>query len=94
MAKITLGIGTSHTPMLMSTPEDWRLNFPGRDSERPQRTKDGAVISFAELEKVADPRAAASLTADNVAHLANQPRAEADADQIGTHLDGGYSQSP
>ena len=67
MAKITLGIGTSHTPMLMSTPEDWRLNFPGRDSERPQRTKDGAVISFAELEKVADPRAAASLTADNVA---------------------------
>lgn len=67
MAQITLGIGTSHTPMLNSSPEDWRLNFPGRDSQRPQRDKDGGVVSFAELERIADPRAAPALTAESIA---------------------------
>ncbi|MEQ8349641.1 MAG: hypothetical protein RIB84_17135 [Sneathiellaceae bacterium] len=66
MAQITLGIGTSHTPMLMSSPEDWRLNFPGRDSQRPQRDKEGGQVSFAELERIADPRAAPSLSAESV----------------------------
>lgn len=61
MAKIVLGIGTSHTPMLNAPPQDWG-RFVELDRLRPHLTRDGRPVNYAELEKLAPPEMAAQLT--------------------------------
>jgi 3-O-methylgallate 3,4-dioxygenase len=61
MAKIVLGIGTSHTPMLNAPSADWG-RFIERDRLRPHLTKEGRPVSYDELAKLADPAIAAELT--------------------------------
>ena len=60
MAKIVLGIGTSHTPMLNTPVEDWP-RFIERDRLRPHLTKDGRSVTYEELERLATPDIAAEL---------------------------------
>ncbi len=51
MARITLGVGTSHSPMLSMSPETWLLR--GRVDQTRQDLVDpetGKVVSYAELE--------------------------------------------
>lgn len=52
MAKIVLGIGSSHTPMLNAPVEDWP-RFIERDRLRPHLDKNGRAISYDDLEKQA-----------------------------------------
>lgn len=48
MARITLGIGTSHTPMLNAPVEDWP-RFIDRDRVRAHLHKDGRAATYEEL---------------------------------------------
>jgi hypothetical protein len=61
MAKIVLGIGTSHTPMLNAPVGDW-ARFIERDRLRPHLTKEGRPVTYDELERLAPPAVAAELT--------------------------------
>lgn len=61
MAKIVLGIGTSHTPMLNAPLGDWS-RFIERDRVRPHLTKQGRPVNYEELEKLADSGMTAQLT--------------------------------
>ena len=61
MARIVLGIGTSHTPMLNATAEDWYANFAAIDRQRPHRDKEGRPIEYEKLFRQADPRACSVL---------------------------------
>src|ERR1700739_1669160 len=54
MARIVLGIGTSHTPMLNVGPEEWPL-FEELDRRRAHLHQDGTRASFDELLAVAPP---------------------------------------
>jgi hypothetical protein len=67
MAKIVLGIGTSHTPMLNAPLGDWS-RFIERDRLRPHLDKAGKPMSYAELEQQADPQMGAQLTPEVFAH--------------------------
>jgi hypothetical protein len=60
MARIVLGIGTSHTPMLNVGVEDWP-RFEELDRKRPQLHKDGRRATFDELLAVASPSLQAEL---------------------------------
>lgn len=48
MAKIVLGVGTSHSPMLSTPPENW-LDHSTRDHAYPLFDSDGARLDFAQL---------------------------------------------
>ena len=61
MAKIVLGIGTSHTPMLNAPAGDWG-KFIERDRARPHRTKDGRPVTYEELERLAPAQVRQELT--------------------------------
>ncbi len=61
MARIVLGVGTSHTPMLNAPVEDWG-RFIERDRLRPHLTKAGEPVSYETLERLAPPQIAAQLT--------------------------------
>lgn len=61
MAQIVLGIGSSHTPMLNAPAEDW-ARFIERDSARSQLDKQGNVVTYEELERLADPLLAEQVT--------------------------------
>jgi hypothetical protein len=61
MARIVLGVGTSHTPMLNAPVEDWP-RFVERDRMRPHLTKDGRPVTYAELERLADPSVLGEIT--------------------------------
>src|SRR6185437_14863705 len=52
MARIVLGIGTSHTPMLNVGPEEWPL-FDELDRQRAHLHKDGTRATFDELLAIA-----------------------------------------
>jgi 3-O-methylgallate 3,4-dioxygenase len=67
MARIVLGIGTSHTPMLNAPLGDWS-RFIERDRVRPHLTKDGRPATYSELEAMAGPGMAAQLTPQAFAH--------------------------
>ena len=54
MARIVLGIGTSHTPMLNVGPDDWP-RFEELDRRRSHLHKDGRPATFDELLAVAPP---------------------------------------
>jgi 3-O-methylgallate 3,4-dioxygenase len=54
MARVVLGIGTSHTPMLNLGPEEWPL-YIELDSKRAHRHKDGRPATYADLLAIAPP---------------------------------------
>jgi hypothetical protein len=90
MAKLVLGIGTSHTPMLNAPAEDWP-RFIDRDEVRDFLDKEGHPSTYHELLHRAEPHVAGELTPERfaarhadaqagVAHLKNAvQRAELDA---------------
>jgi hypothetical protein len=65
-AKIVLGIGSSHTPMLNAAAEDWP-RFVELDAARPHLDKEGRPASYAELLRQADPDIAGHLAPERVA---------------------------
>lgn len=54
MAKLVLGIGVSHSPMLNSELKDWPL-FIKDDLARVHRDKDGNPVIYVDLLCAADP---------------------------------------
>lgn len=66
MARLVLGIGTSHTPMLNAPVTDWP-RFIERDRLRPHLTKDGEPTTYAALAEQAGTSLAAQLTPDTMA---------------------------
>ena len=66
MAKIVLGIATSHTPMLNTPAKDWP-SFIDRDGVRDFLDKDGNPATYEELLTRADPRAAPELSPERFA---------------------------
>jgi Catalytic LigB subunit of aromatic ring-opening dioxygenase len=77
MARIVLGIATSHTPMLMASAEDWP-SFIDRDGVRDFLDKDGNPASYAELLARVEPGVATELTPERFAarHAAAQTGVE------------------
>jgi 3-O-methylgallate 3,4-dioxygenase len=61
MAKITLGIGTSHTPMLNAPVTDWP-KFIELDLHRTHLDKEGNSLNYAELLKLAGPHIPREIT--------------------------------
>jgi 3-O-methylgallate 3,4-dioxygenase len=61
MAKITLGIGTSHTPMLNSPVSDWP-KFIELDSHRAHLDKDGNALNYEQLLAMSDPTVLGEIT--------------------------------
>src|SRR5215472_4826143 len=66
MAKIVLGVATSHTPMLNTPAKDWP-SFIDRDGVREFLDKEGEPASYEELLTRADPRALPELTPERFA---------------------------
>src|SRR5271170_2938205 len=66
MARIVLGIATSHTPMLNTPAKDWP-SFIDRDGVRDFLDKEGDPASYEELLTRADPRALPELTPERFA---------------------------
>ena len=58
MAKIVLGLGTSHTPMLLASDETLP-RFEETDQKIKHRDKEGRPATYAELLEKADPKMAA-----------------------------------
>jgi catalytic LigB subunit of aromatic ring-opening dioxygenase len=77
MARIVLGIATSHTPMLMASAEDWPC-FIDRDGVRDFLDKDGRPATYAELLARVEPNVATELTPQRFAarHAAAQAGVE------------------
>ena len=73
MAKLVLGIGTSHTPMLNTPAEDWP-RFIDRDGVREFLDKEGRPATYEELLSRVEPHVAAELTPERMAarHTAAQ----------------------
>jgi hypothetical protein len=74
MAKIVLGLGTSHTPMLLASDETL-LRFEETDRKIRHRDKDGRPTSYAELLEKADPKMAAMVKPDEIVGRQNKARA-------------------
>ena len=60
MARIVLGLGTSHTPMLSVGPEEWP-RFEELDRKRPLLHADGRRATYDELLALAPPSLSAEL---------------------------------
>ena len=57
MAKIVLGLGTSHTPMLLASDETLE-RFVETDQKIKHRDKEGRPVTYGELLEKADPKMA------------------------------------
>ena len=66
MAKVVLGIATSHTPMLNTPAKDWP-SFIDRDGVRDFLDKEGDPATYEELLRRPDPRALPELTPERFA---------------------------
>src|SRR5437016_2354274 len=83
MARIVLGLGTSHTPMLLASDETLP-RFEETDRTIKHRDKEGRPVTYGELLEKADPKLA-DLVAP--AHLvARQNRARAATKRLGEIL--------
>jgi 3-O-methylgallate 3,4-dioxygenase len=80
MAKIVLGVGTSHTPMLNAPVGDW-ARFIERDRGRPHLTREGRPVTYEELEKLAPAGVADQLTPQVFAD--KHQRALAEVERLG-----------
>jgi hypothetical protein len=83
MAKIVLGLGTSHTLMLLASDETLP-RFLETDQNIRHRDKEGRPATYAELLGKADPRMAAMVTPAEL--VARQNRARAAATQLSKTL--------
>src|SRR5580704_15000297 len=75
MAKIVLGAGSSHTPMLLAADETLP-RFQETDQKIKHRDKEGRPTTYAELLEKADPKMAEMVARQNqvraaMAHLSN-----------------------
>ena len=73
MAKLVLGVGSSHSPMLNMPAADWPL-YAGPDLRLPHYDRSGRRISYEELKRAADPAIAAFVTPEEMArrHARNE----------------------
>jgi aromatic ring-opening dioxygenase catalytic subunit (LigB family) len=74
MAKIVLGLGSSHTPMLLASDETLP-RFLETDQKIKHRDKEGRPTTYAELLEKADPKMAAMVTPPELAARQNKVRA-------------------
>jgi hypothetical protein len=74
MAKIVLGLGTSHTPMLLASDETL-LRFEETDQTIKHRDKEGKPATYAELLERADPKMAAMVAPAELVARQNKARA-------------------
>jgi 3-O-methylgallate 3,4-dioxygenase len=79
MARIVLGIGTSHTPMLNAAPEEWPL-FEEIDRKRAHLHKDGSRATFDELLAIAPASLKAELAPER--HARRHAEAMAAIDRL------------
>ena len=78
MAKIVLGIATSHTPMLNTPAKDWP-SFIDRDGVRDFLDKEGDPATYEELLSRPDPRALPELTPERFAARHDEAQAAIEA---------------
>ena len=90
MAKIVLGIATSHTPMLNTPAKDWP-SFIDRDGVRDFLDKEGDPATYEELLTRADPRALPELTPERFAARHHEAQAAVEhLDMTWSHYVPGY----
>jgi len=65
MAKIVLGLGTSHTPMLLASDETLP-RFVETDQQIKHRDREGHPITYGELLDKADPKMADMVAPQNL----------------------------
>src|SRR5690349_2112733 len=85
MASIVFGAGTSHTPMLNMTAEEWPL-FEQVDRHRPQQHPDGRAATYDELLAKAAGSMLAEITPDK--HARRHGEAMAALGRLRDGLDG------
>jgi Catalytic LigB subunit of aromatic ring-opening dioxygenase len=73
MAKIVLGLGTSHTPMLLASDETL-VRFRETDEKIKHRDKEGRPTTYAELLEKADPQMAEMVKPAELAARQNKAR--------------------
>ena len=74
MAKIVLGLGTSHTPMLLASDETL-LRFVETDEKIKHRDKEGRPVTYGDLLEKADPKLADMVAPANLVARQNIARA-------------------
>jgi len=77
MAKIVLGLGSSHTPMLLASDETLP-RFEETDRKIKHRDKEGRPTTYAELLEKADPQMAAMVAPAALVARQNKVRAAGD----------------
>jgi 3-O-methylgallate 3,4-dioxygenase len=76
MARIVLGLGTSHTPMLLASDETLP-RFQETDSKMRHRDKEGRPVTYGELLEKADPKLADLVAPAHLVARQNKARAAA-----------------
>src|SRR5262249_27655872 len=76
MAKIVLGMGPSHTPMLLASDETLP-RFAETDAKIKHRDKEGRPVTYGELLEKADPKLAHLVAPANLVARQNKARAAA-----------------
>src|SRR5262245_53373356 len=74
MAKIVLGLGTSHTPMLLASDETLQ-RFIETDRNIKHRDKEGRPVTYGDLLEVADPKLAHMVAPEHLVERQNVARA-------------------
>jgi 3-O-methylgallate 3,4-dioxygenase len=74
MAKIVVGLGTSHTPMLLASDETLR-RFEETDRTIKHRDKEGRPVTYGDLLEKADPRLADMVAPEHLVARQNLARA-------------------
>src|SRR5258705_5415444 len=74
MAKIVLGLGTSHTPMLLASDETLR-RFQETDEKIKHRDKEGRPVTYGDLLEKADPKLAHMVAPEHLVARQNVARA-------------------
>ncbi|MFZ0610474.1 MAG: hypothetical protein WAM75_22645, partial [Xanthobacteraceae bacterium] len=74
MAKIAIGLGSSHTPMLLASDETLP-RFEETDQKIKHRDKDGRPVTYGELLEKADPKMAAMVAPAELVARQNKVRA-------------------
>jgi hypothetical protein len=74
MARIVLGLGTSHTPMLLASDETLR-RFQETDEKIKHRDKEGRPVTYGDLLEKADPKLAHIVAPEHLVARQNVARA-------------------
>ena len=74
MAKIVLGLGTSHTPMLLA-PDETLRRFEETDRTIKHRDKEGRPVTYGDLLEKADPKLADMVAPEHLVARQNVARA-------------------